>query len=102
MTEPPKTMLPPDEAARRVEASLARRRKAERRFHGMGLAGVLIALTFLVILFASIFSRVFPASSNIMLSWRCRWRLPVWTRRAMPALNPFMPEMPEGAARGPV
>jgi phosphate transport system permease protein len=60
MTEPTKTMLPPDEAARRVEASLARRRKAERRFHRMGLAGVLIALTFLVILFASIFSKGIP------------------------------------------
>ena len=53
-------MLPPDEAARRVAASLAGRRKAERRFHRLGIAGVFVALCFLVILFASIFSKGIP------------------------------------------
>jgi phosphate transport system permease protein len=60
MTEPTKTMLPPDEAARRVAASLAGRRKAEWRFHRLGIAGVFVALCFLVILFASIFSKGIP------------------------------------------
>ena len=53
-------MLPPDEAARRVAASLAGRRKAERRLHRLGIAGVFVALCFLVILFASIFSKGIP------------------------------------------
>ena len=53
-------MMSPDEAARRVAASIAGRRQRERRFKSYGLIAIGIALAFLVILFASIFSKGIP------------------------------------------
>ena len=53
-------MMSPDVAARRVAASIAGRRQRERRFKSYGLIAIGIALAFLVILFASIFSKGIP------------------------------------------
>ena len=53
-------MRSPDVAARRVAASIAGRRQRERRFKSYGLIAIGIALAFLVILFASIFSKGIP------------------------------------------
>jgi phosphate transport system permease protein len=47
-------------AARRVAASIAGRRQRERRFKSYGQIAIGIALAFLVILFASIFSKGIP------------------------------------------
>ncbi|MAS73599.1 MAG: phosphate ABC transporter, permease protein PstA [Rhodospirillaceae bacterium] len=52
--------MSPDVAARRVAASIAGRRQRERRFKSYGLIAIGIALAFLVILFASIFSKGIP------------------------------------------
>ena len=53
-------MMSPDAAARRVAASIAGRRQRERRFKSYGQIAIGIALAFLVILFASIFSKGIP------------------------------------------
>ena len=53
-------MMSPDVAARRVAASIAGRRQRERRFKSYGLIAIGIALAFLVILFASIFTKGIP------------------------------------------
>tara|TARA_X000000950_G_scaffold188069_1_gene227440 strand:- start:944 stop:2275 length:1332 start_codon:yes stop_codon:yes gene_type:complete len=53
-------IMSPDVAARRVAASIAGRRQRERRFKSYGLIAIGIALAFLVILFASIFSKGIP------------------------------------------
>ena len=53
-------MMSPDVAARHVAASIAGRRQRERRFKSYGLIANGIALAFLVILFASIFSKGIP------------------------------------------
>jgi phosphate transport system permease protein len=53
-------MMSPDVAARRVAASIAGRRQRERRFKSYGQIAIGIALAFLVILFASIFSKGIP------------------------------------------
>ena len=53
-------MMSPDVAARRVAASIAGRRQRERRFKSYGQIAIGIALAFLVILFASIFSKGVP------------------------------------------
>ena len=53
-------MMSPDVVARRVAASIAGRRQRERRFKSYGLIAIGIALAFLVILFASIFSKGIP------------------------------------------
>ena len=53
-------MMSPDVAARRVAASIGGRRQRERRFKSYGLIAIGIALAFLVVLFASIFSKGIP------------------------------------------
>ena len=54
------TRLRPRDAAAIVEKGLARRRSSERRFKFFGRLAIGIALAFLVILFASIFSKGIP------------------------------------------
>lgn len=60
MSEPRKAMISPGSAAARVAAGLAARRKSERRFKTYGRIAIIIALAFLVTLFASIFSKGIP------------------------------------------
>ena len=60
MSDQPNSMIPPELAASRVAASLAARRKSERRFRAYGRIAIFIALAFLVTLFVSIFSKGIP------------------------------------------
>ncbi|NVK00936.1 MAG: phosphate ABC transporter permease PstA [Oceanospirillaceae bacterium] len=57
MTDKAFTGLSPQEASARVEASLQRRRKSEKRFRMMGFSAVALALTFLAVLFTGILSK---------------------------------------------
>ena len=60
MTDKAFTGLSPQEASARVEASLQRRRKSEKRFRMMGFSAVALALTFLAVLFTGILSKGLP------------------------------------------
>ncbi len=60
MTDPRREMISPAIAAERVAAGLAARRAREKRFRLYGRIAIGIALTFLVMLFASIFSKGIP------------------------------------------
>lgn len=60
MTDLRTDMLPPEVAASRVNASLARRQSREKRFRMYGQIAIAIALAFLVTLFVSIFSKGIP------------------------------------------
>jgi len=55
-----KGLMHPKDAAKIVGRGLAGRRASERRFRGIGRLAIGIALTFLVVLFTSIFSKGFP------------------------------------------
>ena len=60
MTDRPSALLKPEESARRVDASLKQRRRAERRFKAYGRIAIGIALSFLITLFVSIFANGIP------------------------------------------
>ena len=60
MSEPQKGIITPHVAVSRVNASLAARRARERRFRIYGRIAIGIALAFLMILFASIFTKGIP------------------------------------------
>ena len=61
MPEGDGALLPPAEVRRRVEASLKRRYKAERRFRLYGVAAVITGLVFLSTLFVSIVGNGYTA-----------------------------------------
>jgi phosphate transport system permease protein len=52
--------LSPQEAAIRVQASLKKRARSERRFQYLGIAAITLSILFLVLLFAGIFSKGIP------------------------------------------
>jgi phosphate transport system permease protein len=52
--------LSPQEAAIRVQASLKKRARSERRFQYLGMTAITLSILFLVLLFAGIFSKGIP------------------------------------------
>jgi len=60
MTDSAQSVLTPKEAADRVAASLKKRNSSEVRFRLWGIAGIVTALSFLVLLFTGILSKGIP------------------------------------------
>ncbi len=91
-------LLSPEEAARLVAAKMAERNKSERRFRFLGRAAIAIALTFLVILMVSIFSKGIPGFFQHYVTLE----VPLDREKLDPEGNLSVQSLYDGDARGTI